>query len=556
MQIGDRLRLLFEQARQAKRAQRWLLASAITFALAATSGFLYWQWRDLDMVIADGLVVDGTGAGSFRADVAIRGGKIAGVSRWLYHLAPVRTRINAHGKVVAPGFIDVHTHVEANLPKSGAFKPANFLKQGVTTIITGNCGRSRTDVAAMLDSLEKHGTYLNVATLVGHNSVRRQVMGLDARAALPRELQQMEQVVTRAMDEGAVGFSSGLAYTPGRFATTDELVALAKAAAEHGGIYASHIRHEASSGEDALREALTVGKQAGATVQISHLKCSGRGQWNSMGQRLQLLNDARAAGLRVYADAYPYERSSTTTDILLPDWAVADKRAGVRQAASNQQTRQRLRQDILNQLRADGWQNLTHIRLVAGRPEWVGRTLAEVPAPAATLDGQIENLIEISLRGGAQAIYADMNGADVAAALSDEFCVFGSDSAVRDPDGDYRPHPRGSGTFPRIFKFYVRETGKLDLGQAVRKASGLAAGIFGLEGRGILHTGAWADIVIFDLSTIEDRSDYDQPFAEPRGIDYVIVNGSVAVDHGVLTDNQPNGAALRRTAKPSPILAR
>jgi N-acyl-D-aspartate/D-glutamate deacylase len=381
-------------------------------------------------------------------------------------------------------------------------------------------------------------------------------MGQEARAASPNELEQMKQVVASGMEEGAFGFSTGLAYTPGRFATLDELTALTRVAAERGGIYASHIRNEASGGEEAIREALAVGKQSGAVVQISHLKCSGRGQWGSMSRRLNLLDEARASGLRVFADAYPYERSSTTTDILLPDWAVADKRAGVRQAASNQQIRQRLRQDILNKLRADGWQELRHVRLVAGRKEWIGRTLAEVPVPANTLDGQIENLIEVSLRGGAQAIYADMNEADVAGALSNQFCIFGSDSAVRDPEGDYRPHPRGSGTFPRIFKLYVRETGKLELSQAVHKASGLAAAILGLDGRGTLSTGAWADIVIFDLSTIEDRADYDQPFAEPVGIEYVIVNGSVAVDHGMLTDNPPTGAALRPAIKPSPNLAR
>jgi N-acyl-D-aspartate/D-glutamate deacylase len=292
---------------------------------------------------------------------------------------------------------------------------------------------------------------------------------------------------------------------------------------------------------------LKVGQLSGAVIQISHIKCSGRGQWNLMRQRLNLLDRARADGMQVYADAYPYERSSTTTDLLLPDWAVADKRAGVRLAGGNQQTRQRLRQDILNKLQTDGWQGLTHVRLVAGRQEWIGRTLAEIPVSAKSLDQQVENLIEISLRGGAQAIYADMNEADVASALSYEFSVFGSDSAVRDPEGDYRPHPRGSGTFPRIFKLYVREKGLVGLSQAVRKSSGLAAEIFGLEKRGHLTAGEFADAVIFDPSTVEDRADYDRPFAEPIGIEYVIVNGVVTVEHGSFTKNQPAGLPLRKS---------
>lgn len=536
---------------QAKK-RRWylsrntLLSVAAALLLCGLAGFFYWSWRGLDLVIVGGLVADGTDARPFPSDVAIRDGKIVGVSRWLYWLAPAQHRINARGKIVAPGFIDVHAHVEANLPKSGEFKPANFLKQGVTTIVTGNCGRSRTDVAVMLSVLERNGSYINVATLVGHNSVRRQVMEQAARVPSADELRRMKSLVERAMEEGALGFSTGLAYTPGRFAAVDELVALAQIAAEYGGIYASHIRNEAKDGEDAIREALSVGKQAGAVVQISHLKCSGRRQWHSMQRRLNLLDEARAAGLRVYADVYPYERSSTTTDILLPDWAVANKRAGLKLAAGNQQARQRLRHDILNQLKADGWTDLTHVKLVAGQKAWIGRTLAEVPVLASTLDQQVENLIEVSLRGGAQAIYSDMNEADVAEALSNEFCVFGSDSAVRDPEGDYRPHPRGSGTFPRIFKQYVREKGRLDLSQAVRKSSGLAAEIFGLKDRGHIAAGEWADIVIFDLSLIEDRADYEQPFAEPLGIDYVIVNGVVAVDHGSFTNNPPAGMALRR----------
>lgn len=538
----------FLRARKRLRFPPGIRFVAIVGILAAlaVAGFLYWQWRGLDLVISGGLVVDGTGAAPLYADVAIRNGKIVGVSRWLYRLAPAENYIDARRKIVAPGFIDVHTHVEDNLPASSQFKPANFLKQGVTTIITGNCGRSRTDVAAMFSALERNGSYINVATLVGHNSLRRQVMEQAARAPSAEELRRMKNLTARALDEGALGLSTGLAYAPGRFATFDELVALASTAADRGGIYASHIRNEASDGEQAIREALNVGKQSGAAVQISHIKCSGRRQWDSMRRRLNLLDEARAAGLRVYADAYPYERSSTTTDILLPDWAVADKRAGVRQSAANQQTRQKLKRDILNKLETDGWHSLAHVKLAAGRKEWIGKTLAEIPVPAATLDRQVENLIEVSLRGGAQAIYTDMNDADVVVAISNEFCVFGSDSAVRNPEGDYRPHPGGSGTFPRVFARYVRENGRLSLAQAARKASGLSAEIFGLKERGHLIAGEWADVVIFDLSTIEDRADYDQPFAEPLGIAYVIVNGVLTVDHGTFTGNSPAGTAIRR----------
>ncbi len=520
----------------------------LTLALSATlAGWWLYQSFNLDLLISGGLILDGTGGAPYHADVAVRDGRIVGVSRWRYLLARPRTQLNAAGKVVAPGFIDVHTHVEGNLPRSGAFRPENFLRQGVTTLITGNCGRSRTDVAEMLAALEKRGTFINVATLVGHNSVRRAVMGQAAREPSDDELRQMRLMVERAMESGAFGISTGLAYAPGRFARTDEVIALARAAAERGGIYASHIRDEARGGEEALREALSIGREAGTVTQISHLKCSGRAAWHSMPRRLALLDEARGAGLRVYADVYPYDHSSTTTDILLPDWAIAEKRAGLRRAAQDAQARQQLRADIRNKLRADGWADLRHVRLVAGRPEWIGRTLAEVPVAAATCDEQIENLIALSLRGGAQAIYADMHTDDVALALAYPFSVFGSDSAVRDPEADYRPHPRGTGTFPHLLRPGIREASHMELSEAVRKASGLAAEIFGLEGRGQLLVGCWADVVVFDPEHIADKSDYDQPFAEPVGIDYVIVNGAVVVERGSFTDAQPQGMALRHS---------
>ncbi len=397
----------------------------------------------------------------------------------------------------------------------------------------------------MFDTLEKQGTALNVATLVGHNSVRKAVMGQAARMPSADELVQMRQLVSRAMAEGALGFSTGLAYAPGRFAALDELVALAKVAAAQGGLYVSHVRNEASEGMEALREALTVGQLVGVAVQISHLKCSGRSQWHGMSERLRLLEEARAKGMTVYVDAYPYARSSTTTDILLPDWAVADQRAGVRAAATNPIMRQRLRSDILYKLTQDGWRDLAFVRLVAGRSEWVGHTLAEVPQPAVTLDQQLENLLALSFRGGAQAVFADMNEDDVSQVLADPFCVFGSDSAVRDSESDVLPHPRGSGTFPRIFSHYVRERSLLELSQAVRKASGLAAAIFGLHERGELRAGRWADVVIFNPQTIEDRADYEQPFAEPLGIDFVIVNGAIVLNHGLFTTDKSVGKTLR-----------
>ena len=536
--------------RTATNRRGWLLfsglGSGLLCLLAMAAWFYFAPVHQLDLLIEHGTVVDGTGGKPRVCDVGIRDGKVVALGSWRFLFSRVKLRLDARNKIVAPGFIDVHTHVEPNLPASGIFRPANFLRQGVTTIITGNCGRSRVNVAEMFRNLEKHGTAINVATLVGHNSVRREAMGEDARRPSPAELSRMKQLVKKAMEDGALGLSTGLAYVPGRFAETSEIVALAKAAAEQDGMYVSHIRDEGREGIAAIREALDIGGKAQAWTHISHFKCSGPAQWHTMTQRLLLLEAARQVGQHVTIDVYPYNRSSTTTDVLLPDWAVKDHRAGLRQAAQDAEIRQELHADLLRRLREDGWRDLKHVLLAAGRPEWVGHTLAEVPIASADLDQQIENLIEVSLRGGAQAIYADMNEADVAQVIADPFCVFGSDSAVRDPDWQYKPHPRGSGTFPLIFRSYVREKNLLQLSNAVYKSTGQAAGIFSLKNRGHLRAGEWADVVIFDPKRIEDGADYDHPFTEPSGIDYVIVNGVIVVDHGSLTGDKPSGQALKK----------
>jgi N-acyl-D-amino-acid deacylase len=529
--------------------KRWLvyigLGALVGGILGGAFLFIFLPYRDIDVLISNGTVVDGSGGPARVSDVAIREGKIVGVSSWRFYFSRPKIRIDAAGRVVAPGFIDVHTHVESNIPSSDPFRADNFLRQGVTTLITGNCGRSRTDIATLLRGLEKNGSYINVATLVGHNSVRQQVMGLASRSATSDELGRMKSLVDRAIKDGAVGFSTGLVYVPGRFADTAELIALAKVAADNGALYASHVRDEGPKGLEAIREALEIGRQAGAATEISHFKGTGPQQWHTIGRKLALLDEARQHGQIVNIDVYPYARSSTTTDVLLPDWAVRENRLGLREVAGSRQIRQKLHADIVARISEDGWKDLSFVRLAAGRPEWIGKTLAETPVPAQNRDQQVENLIEISLRGGAQAIYADMDEQDVAEVASDPYSLFGSDSAVRDATVQYQPHPRGCGTFPRIFRLYVREQQQLSLAEAVRKASRQAADVFHLPNRGVLKAGYWADVVVFDSNTIEDRADYDQPFAPPLGLDYVIVNGVVAVDHGNLTSNHPSGMPVR-----------
>lgn len=529
--------------------KRFLLRTALGVLIGAVVGASFWlvfsPYRDVDLLISNGLVVDGTGSSPRFADVGIRDGRIVGVSSWRFYFSRAKLRIDASGRTVSPGFIDAHTHVEGNIPLSGAFRAENFLRQGVTTLITGNCGRSRTDIAKLFHDLEKNGAYINVASLVGHNSIRQEVMGVAAREPTASELNRMKDLVDRAIKDGAVGFSTGLEYVPGRFANTSELVALAKVAGSKGAIYATHIRNEGPKGLEAIREALQIGREAGVASQISHFKSSGIRQWHTIGQRLALLDEARTRGQTITIDVYPYTRSSTTTDILLPDWALREHRAGLRQVPGSRQIRQRLHADIVSLLNEEGWKDLSFVRLAAGQPEWIGKNLSQVPVVSEDLNQQVENLIEISLRGGAQAVYAQMNEQDVAQVATYGFSVFGSDSAVRDPSAEYLPHPRGYGTFPRVFGRYVRDEKLLSLETAVHKASGQVAEIFHLENRGLLTPGSWADIVVFDSERIQDQADYDQPFAPPVGIDYVIVNGVVVVAHDKLTTNRPAGLSVK-----------
>lgn len=532
--------------------RRWIIISSafltLAISLAVVSHFVFGPYRNLDILIINGTVLDGSGNPPRFCSVGIRDHKIVGLSRWRFFFSKAKLTIDAHNRIVAPGFIDVHTHVEPNVPASATFHADNFLRQGVTTLITGNCGRSRTDIGALFLGLDRNGTYINVATLVGHNSVRQEVAGLLSRQPTSQELDRMRNLVDRAMKDGAVGFSTGLEYVPGRFAETSEIVALAKVAASHGGLYASHIRDEGPEGVEAIREALEVGRQAQIATQISHFKSTGPRQWHTILQRLNLLDEARANGQTVTIDVYPYTSSSTTTDVLLPDWSLKDNRSGLHQATESPEIRQKLHLDIATRLMTGGWNDLSFVRIAAGRPEWIGKTLSQVPKVAPDFNEQIENLIDISMRGGAQAVYASMNEQDVEQVVAYRYCVFGSDSAVRDPTAQYLPHPRGSGTFPRVFKEYVRDQNVMTIAEAVHKASGQAAAIFQLGPRGLLTPGYWADVVVFDPNTIEDKANYDKPFAEPVGLDYVIVNGTVAVDHGSLTSEKPAGMSVRRAS--------
>lgn len=492
---------------------------------------------DYDLVIRNGRVVDGTGAAAARADVAVKGGRIAAVGK--VEGTAART-IDAAGRVVAPGFIDVHTHIEGGIERNP--RADNFLLDGVTTVITGNCGSSELNLAAWFAKLEKLGLGINVGSLVGHNSVRREVMGAANRQATAEEIRRMQGLVDRAMRDGAVGFSTGLEYVPGTYADTAEVVALATAAAAHGGVYTSHMRDEGIREIEAITEAANVGKAAGMRVEISHLKIDRRSVWGASAKSLELIERFRSEGVDVVADQYPYDRAATNLGIRLPAWALADGK--VKERLADAATRAKIAAEMRANLKEMGEPDYAFATVAryGPKPAWEGKTIAAIAA--AGVEGQIETIFEMMGAGGASMIYKLMGDEDIERIMRWPNTAIASDGGVTQM-GVGSPHPRSYGTNARVLAEYVRERNVLTLEDAVRRMTSLPAGTFGLKDRGAVRAGMAADVVVFDPAAVADRATFERPHAYSVGFEWVVVNGVVAVDGGKVTGAR-GGSAVRR----------
>ena len=548
---------------------RKLLLLGMIVVLLVGGAYRVWQlvWVGrFDTVVRGGTVFDGVNP-PYKADLGIRDGRIARIGHlWLACAGRV---IRARGLVVAPGFIDVHAHVERNFPKGcKPFQAPNFVLQGVTTLVTGNCGTSEVDVCRIFDRLEQCGSQVNVATLVGHNSVREKVMGRVPRTPTPNELRAMGDLVAQGMKEGALGLSTGLGYAPGRFADKAEVLSLARVAAEHGGIYVTHIRDEGANGQAALAEAIAVAREAELPLHVSHFKVSSRREWGSAAQRLALLGAAAQEGLRVTIDHYPYSASSSTLELLLPDEAVED-RSQLKRRLRDPHEREAIITAMLERLKANGWTDLSFARvaycqsqpdatghsisdLARRHPPCIGRLTSNPHRGSETSDrlrAEASVALDLYRRCNPQMVYEDMAEDDVATIMRFSQTSFGSDSGVRD-NAQGRPHPRGWGTFPRVLAHYVRENPTLSLQEAIRRMTALPATTFGLTDRGRIRVGGWADLVVFDPHEIRDTATYDQPLNQPEGIRYVIVNGKVVAEDGHTTAAHP-GRPIRRESAAS-----
>ncbi len=498
-----------------------------------------------DLLIRNARVIDGAGNPWFRADIGVKDARIAALGR-LDQSTAARV-IDAGGRVATPGFLDVHTHVEGAIEKVP--RADNFLLDGVTTIVTGNCGGSAPDLGAWFRTLEEMGAGVNVASLVGHNTVRRQVMESANRQATAAEIARMKELVHTAMQQGAVGLSTGLIYVPGTYASTDEVVELGRAAAAYNGVYASHMRDEGAAILDAIHEAARVGQEAGMRVELSHFKIDTPRIWGFSEKSLALVEEYRRKGVDVVVDQYPYDHSSTNLGIMLPAWALADGAAKVRQRLKSASTRDKIAAEMRERLKALGHEDYAYAIVASFEPnrEYDGKTIPQVTSlrgKEPTLANQIETIFEMQLAGGAQMIYHSMGDVDVERILRYPNTAVASDGGVR-VFGEGMPHARSYGTNARVLAEYVRKRGVLTLEDAVRRMTSLPARTFGFQDRGVLREGAAADILLFDPARVEDRATYTQPHQYSQGFDYVIVNGAVVVDNGQIQDLRP-GRILRR----------
>ena len=515
-----------------------LLVCAAGLALSAAAP------PHFDLLIRNGTVLDGSGAKGVRADVAVTGGRIVRVGR-LSGATAVR-EIDATGLVVAPGFIDVHTHADgiANTPEA-----ANFVRMGVTTVIAGNCGGSAARVGEALARIRDKGVAINFGTLVGHNTVRQAVMGSEGRPPTADELARMEALVAQAMADGALGFSTGLEYVPGTYADAAEITALARVAARAGGIYTSHMRNEGTEVEKAVAETIAVGEAANCPVEISHLKIDSPSRWGTSRTILGMIDAARRRGVNVRADQYAYDAASSSLSIRFPTWALEGGRQKTAERLRDEATWPRVKADMAGLLAARGFTDLSFavVTSYAADPSRNGLSIKDIAVKikgSDSADAQFEVAREMMLGGGAGMVYHLMSEDDIARIMRHPDVAIASDASLLTP-GEGQPHPRGYGNNARVLGHYVRELKVITLPEAIRKMTSLPASQFGLAGRGLIKPGLAADLVVFDPRMVGDRATYDQPHQYAAGIPWVIVNGAVVVDNGNETRARPGQLVTR-----------
>lgn len=535
----------------------------------------------LDIIVRGGKVVDGTGNPWFKADIGIKDGKIVELGRLEKEKAD--TVIDAQGKVVSPGFIDMHSHSDLTIFINP--KLESTIHQGITTLVVGNCGISLAPINKKHKPLlEKYiepflppgvsiklrwstfEDYLrqedkcdltsNVAHLVGHGTVRIAVMGFQDRTPKDVELEHMKYLVAEAMEAGAFGMSTGLIYSPGTFSETSELIEIAKVVAKYKGLYSSHIRGESSNLTHSIEEAIEIGEKSGVSVQISHHKVAGRQQIGKSVETLKLMEDARKRGVDVACDQYPYEAGMTSLATLLPPWVHEGGMEQLLKRIRRLEDRAKIREDIEkdtvgweNIIGENGWENVYISNVKTEKNRCLeGKSIKEVARMMGKPD-ELTALLDLLVEeeGSGTMVVFVTKEEDVSRIMSNPLTMVGTDSWSTSPEGVLsagKPHPRFYGTYPRILREYVRERSILSLEDAVRKMTSFPAQRLGLWDRGVIRESMWADIVVFNPDTVMDKATYQNPHQYPEGIEYVIVNGEIVIANGQQTQNCP-GRVLR-----------
>jgi N-acyl-D-aspartate/D-glutamate deacylase len=530
-----------------------------------------------DLVLRNGKIIDGSGNPWFLGDVAIRGDRIVAVGR--VPPGPARREIDVRGLIVAPGFIDMHSHSDFVLLEDG--RAQSKVRQGVTLEVLGE-GNSAgpyqgklpprtarvngktvkwTALGGYFDTVEQAGVSVNVVSYVGLDTVWQCVMGSSFDRPSAAQFDEMKDLVDEAMKEGAFGLSSMLAMPPGSLATTDDIVGLCRVVARHRGLFSSHIRNEGSGVFDAVKEAITVGERAGLPVDVIHLKIADQKYWGRMNEVVALIEEARKRGVNVQANVYPYTRGNNDLASIIPPWAHEGGRAKMLARLKDADQRARMKKEIREGL--PGWYNhYTAIggdwsrMLISGKGTYEGLTMDRViavrtkgkdPAPDS-LDVLFDLLIDEG--GSVPTVYEHHTEKDMNLALAQPWCSIGSDGSAYAVEGALRrgsPHPRSFGTFPRVLGVYVRQRGLLRLEDAVRKMTSLSATKLGILDRGLLRPGNYADVTVFDAERVVDRATYTEPFQYGEGIEYVLVNGKLVLEQGKHTGERP-GRVIRHGA--------
>ena len=513
------------------------MRAALLFLLAAP---LFAQPNHFDTLITNAKIVDGSGGPWYYGDIGIRGDTIAAIG--YIPGATAATTIDAHGLIVAPGFIDIHSHGRRGI--AAVPTAENYLREGVTSIIEGPDGSSPLPISRFLGDTAKVPISINFGTCVGQGSIRSEVMGLVNRKATPEEIEKMKVIAAQAMRDGAFGLSTGLFYVPGNFTPTEEVIEIAKVVGRMGGFHVSHMRDEAAGVLDSVRETIRIGEEGHLPTQITHHKIIGQSNWGQSVATLKLVEEARQRGVDVTIDQYPYTASSTGIAALFPQWALADGQKATAERLGAPEQRAKIKAVVVEKLKVDrGAGDPKNVQIVncGFDKSLAGKNLADITRARGaepTMENAAETAMELVAKGGCSAIYHAINEGDVVRIMQSPYTMVASDGDIP-VFGVASPHPRSYGTFARVLGVYVREKHVLTLEDAVRKMSAFPAERLKIWDRGLLRPGMKADVVVFDPAVVADRAQYDRPHQYSVGFRDVIVNGKLAMRESQVTAERP-----------------